>query len=234
MAEGKKKKLPIHRSPRGVLVYPWVNKPDTKFNADGEFRTKLRLPESDAATKEFIALLDLAHIDAVQQIKEELKAKGKPVKSLKIADKPYKAELNDDEEETGNIVISFKQKAKGKNKKTGEEYTRTVKLYDAKGQELKKNVYGGSEGKVGFHIVPFYTAQVGAGISLRLLAVQVLKLVEGGGGASFDDCGFEAEDGYEADPDEAPVDEDEDEEKPAKGKKSKPAEDEDEGDDADF
>jgi len=193
MTDAKRKKLPMFTAPRGVFVYPWINKPDTKFNADGEYRLKLRLSEDDAG--DIIKQLDAAHAAAVVQAKAELKAAGKPTKNIKIADKPYSAELDKETEEpTGNILISFKQKAKGKNKKTGEEFTRTVPIWDASGKnKVTKNVFGGSEGKVAYQIVPYYTAQVGAGISLRLCQVQVLKLVAGNGEQSA----FGAEEGYE-------------------------------------
>jgi len=193
MADAKRKKLPQFTSPRGVFVYPWINKPDTKFNADGEFRLKLRVSEDDAAT--IIKQLDKAHADAVVEAKAKLKAEGKPTKNMKIADKPYTLELDKETEEpTGHVLINFKQKAKGKNKTTGEEFTRTIPIWDATGKnKVTKNVFGGSEGKVAYEIQPYYTAQVGAGISLRLKQVQVLKLVAGNGEQSA----FGAEEGYE-------------------------------------
>ena len=30
-------------SPRGIAVYPWLNRPDTKFSADGDFKVTLKL-----------------------------------------------------------------------------------------------------------------------------------------------------------------------------------------------
>ena len=32
-----KQKFDTHVSPAGIAVYPWLNKPDTKFDADGVF-----------------------------------------------------------------------------------------------------------------------------------------------------------------------------------------------------
>jgi hypothetical protein len=49
--------------------------------------------------------------------------------------------------------------------------------------------------KVKFEMYQFYTALVGAGVSLRLLAVQVLDLVEYSPNGA---AGFEEADGYEA------------------------------------
>jgi len=52
--------------------------------------------------------------------------------------------------------------------------------------------------KVAFQLNPFYTAQIGAGIGLRLKAVQVIDLIEPQGG-SASSYGFGEEDGYEFD-----------------------------------
>ena len=35
-------------TPTGVAVYPHLKRPDTKFNPDGDYSVKLRLPAEDA------------------------------------------------------------------------------------------------------------------------------------------------------------------------------------------
>jgi len=35
-------------SPAGIAVFPNLNKPDTKFKADGEYKVKLRVTEDEA------------------------------------------------------------------------------------------------------------------------------------------------------------------------------------------
>jgi hypothetical protein len=59
------------------------------------------------------------------------------------------------------------------------------------------NVWSGSEMKCSAELIKYYTAIAGAGVSLRLRAVQITKLVEGGAGNAkgygFDDV----KDGYE-------------------------------------
>jgi len=58
-------------------------------------------------------------------------------------------------------------------------------------------------------MIPYYTAMAGAGVSLRLKAVQITKLVEGGAGAGAKGHGFdEIKDGYVA-PEEQPTEADE-------------------------
>ena len=55
---------------------------------------------------------------------------------------------------------------------------------------MKEQVWSGSEMKVSADMIPYYTAMAGAGVSLRLKAVQITKLVEGGAGADdvLKDC----------------------------------------------
>lgn len=48
MAETKQK-YPKHLSPRGVAIYPHLNKPDTRFKEDGEYSVKLRVAVEDFA-----------------------------------------------------------------------------------------------------------------------------------------------------------------------------------------
>ena len=56
------------------------------------------------------------------------------------------------------------------------------------------NVWGGSQIKVSAELIPYYTQMVGAGISMRLRAAQVIELVEGG--SNSEGYGFKKEDGY--------------------------------------
>jgi hypothetical protein len=79
----------------------------------------------------------------------------------------------------------------GKNKETGEEYSRKPTLFDAAGKEEDVNIGGGSKLKVA--VVPYcwYTASLGAGITLQPKAVQVLDLVTWGDGGSAQAYGFD-------------------------------------------
>ena len=55
------------------------------------------------------------------------------------------------------------------------------------------NIWGGSEVKVNGYVAPYFTSMVGAGVALRLRAVQVIQYVEGSQGAER--FGFGEEDG---------------------------------------
>lgn len=188
-------------SPRGVAMWPRLTgEPDTKFDEAGAWKTTLRLKKSDAAAQEFLEALAQRHAAAVAQAKKDNPAKAK---NLKIADRPWKDDVDEEGTETGEVLVNFKMKASGISKKDGQPWKRSPMVVDAKGHELGKaiRVGGGSQVRVAFEILPFYAPAVGAGISLRLTGVQVLELVEGGK-MDAKSLGFEEEDGYEfsADP----------------------------------
>ena len=71
-------------------------------------------------------------------------------------------------------------------------------MFDATGKPIAKDtiVWGGSEMKVSYELVPYHTTLVGAGVSLRLKAAQILKLVSGEGAAASS-YGFSKEEGFE-------------------------------------
>lgn len=169
-------------SPAGIAVYPKLEKPDTKFDANGVYSVDLDLDKA-SAEELIVKLTKVADADYAN----ECKAKGK--KSLKRADMPWK------ETEDGKIRFKFKLKAKGG---SGEkQWDQKPALFDAKGNPVANiNVGSGSTVKVAFDAAPYFTAMVGHGISLRLRAVQVIELREYIAGDNFDAFGFKATDGF--------------------------------------
>lgn len=184
----KKAKLTRYVTPKGTAQYPYLTKPDTKFNPDGEYKISLELDAADAS--EIMSFLDEQLAKSIASAKEENKGK-----KIKQGDAPYSVN-----EDTGKVTVRFKLKAKV-TPKNGDPFEQKVALFDAKGQPLgsKANIGGGSKVKVAYELIPYYTAIAGAGVSLRLRAVQVIDLVEysSGGAGTF---GFGEEDGYEAAP----------------------------------
>lgn len=177
-------------SPRGIAMYVWLTKPDTKFDKDGSFKITLRLA-ADVAKKWgaeiFKPLMDEA-LDAAK------KAAKTPALAAKIAlVKPYKIA-----EETGDYLFSFKTGAMVKQGETSKPRG-PVTVFDAKGKPvLDSKVGSGSEVKVAFTTNPYYIAKdKQAGVSLYLSAVQVLKLVEYNG-KDAKGYGFDEEDGYDS------------------------------------
>ena len=167
----------VFTTPKGIAQYPWLSKPDTKFDEEGQYKVNLILSQEDAKP-----LIQQINESFAQNLKEETKKnKGKDIKT---ANPPYSDELDDDDKPTGNIVIKFKSKA-----------IYPPAIFDAQGNVMKdSNIWGGSEIRVNGSIAPYYVPLIGAGVSLRLRAVQVIEYVEGGTG-SADRFGFEEVEG---------------------------------------
>jgi len=178
---------PSFTTPAGIAQYPWLVTPDTKFDADGVFKVNLELNAADA--QEMINLLDEQYERSMAKAK-----KDNPSKKIKAGPSPYEVD-----EDAGKVTFKFKTKAKVK-LRSGDTFDQKIALFDAKGKPLSDppNVGGGSKIKVSFQVAPYYTATVGAGLSLRMKAVQILKLVEFTGGSNASSYGFKQEDGYEA------------------------------------
>lgn len=181
-----KKKFQRLTSPEGIAVYPRLNKPDTKFDANGVYSVDLDLDPSSKEVTAFIDSLKKMHEAAY---KETCEAKGG--KKLKKADLSIKT--TDD----GLLRIKFKLKAKGGTEERS--WDQKPVLFDARGNPMVNppNIGSGSRVKVAFEVVPFFTAMVGCGLSLRLRAVQVIDLREYTPGDNFDAYGFKATDGFE-------------------------------------
>lgn len=190
MAEQKRVRAQVHTSPKGVAVFPWITKPDTRFNADGVYQTGLRLSEEDGQT--VLALVSAEHDKNLVAVKAANKGK-----KIKEADLPIQAEIDEDGNENGSYLARFKLNAQFKQ---DDKIIKTAPaIFDAKGNKIELDaLWGGSVIRVAFSMHPYYTATVGAGVSLRLRGVKALTLSAGNGGGA-DAFGFgEEEEGYEA------------------------------------
>ena len=147
--------MTTERSAWGEANFPHLNTPDTEFNSEGIYQVKLVMDKETAQD-------DIKIINNV--ITEELKKQNQlhPNKTDKFirAPLPYK-ELED-----GRIQFHFKTKFK-------------PKIVDHNLDDLDKNIWGGSIIRVNYKPVGYYVASTGLGCTLRLVAVQVKKLVEG-------------------------------------------------------
>lgn len=209
MAEKKEPSIRV-MTEKGIARFPNLTKADTKFNADGEFKTGVVLSATSA--KKIVDALTKAAQGAYDKAKEELeesietlkgeklvKAK-KALSELKLGDLPAKPVYDEDGNETGDFVLNFKMKAQRKDAKTGTVVHMKPKLFDAQGNPLPDNIdiWGGSLIKVAGTINPFYMPGTNtAGAGLRLGAVQVIELRSSGGGDASS-YGFGKEDGYTA------------------------------------
>lgn len=175
-------------TPLSKFQYPKLIEPETKFNPEGVYKVTALIDPRDAdgvATQ-----LD----ELLNRHKESLKAQA-PTTKFKLADLPWSYEEVDG---TPYFIVKAKMKASGVDR-DGRRWTSVPALFDAKGKpvtdrESLKGMWSGTVGRVSFEAQPFYQAAIGAGITLRLKAVQVISLVEGGGSA--ESYGFAEEDGW--------------------------------------
>lgn len=212
MAATKRPALEKITTPTGVLVFPKLNAPDTGPWVGAkpiyQARIKLSAEESapliarfEAAVKVLAnstkAALTQAMNDATDP-KEKVKAKEKR-KALKLmTDLCYKAAVDDQGDETGEFVFSFKMNSTYTDAK-GVIKSLSPDLFDAKGKPFDRavDIWGGSTAKVAGELNPFVSPKMEVGMSLRLKAVQIIQL-RTSGGRNADAFGFGQEDGYEA------------------------------------
>jgi hypothetical protein len=190
MANKPKEKMELLVTPIGIAVYPYLTKPDTQFDADGEFKVGLVLSAKEA--KAVMATIDKAMAGTLEKAKNENPTKAKKIKA---ANPPYTEVTDEEGQETGEIKFNFKMKAKITTK-DGTVINQRPGIFDAAGNAIMNaSIGGGTKMKVSAELVPYFTDLVGAGITLRLKAVQVIELVEYTG-KTADKFGFKAEDGY--------------------------------------
>ena len=183
-------KLKIYKgtTPKGVFKFPKLTAPDYGSkdypDPDGSYKVTLVMPKAQA--QKFIEQLQPEFDKAMEQGQEAFAklpvANRKKLGGVKAQDFYAEVYDKDTEEPTGEIEFRFKSKASG-TRKDGKEWSRTMAIFDAKGTPAKniKEIWGGTEGKVSFTASPYFVAATGTvGLSLRLEAVQVLKLVAGG------------------------------------------------------
>ena len=178
----------IVTTPKGKAVWPRIDTPDTKFDEDGVYSCKLHVSESEF--KAFEALIQ-PKLDAAY--KEECSRQGKD-KIRMAASSPLR--INDE----GDHEIYAKQKAKVHLKPKDDGTPRTLEfsiaVYDSRGNKIKAPKIGsGSTLKMQVEVNTWFVPSQGFGYTLRLRAVQVLELIEYGGGDSSFGFGAEA-DGY--------------------------------------
>lgn len=173
----------IVTTPKGKAVWPRIDTPDTKFDDDGTYSCKLHVSEGDF--KAFQAIVQ-PQVDIAYE--QECIRQGK-AKIRMAASSPLRIT------EEGDFEIYAKQKAKVHTKTKGTlEFT--IAAVDSQGKKIGMPKIGsGSILKMAVEVNTWFVPSQGFGYTLRLRAVQILDLVEyGGGGSSF---GFGAEaDGY--------------------------------------
>ncbi len=170
--------------PKAPLVYPALSRPDTKFDPLGTYKADVKLTAAEAKPI---------------QAKLQARAKAHTGKALKATENSlWKNEVDDDGNETGNVIFSIRVKNKV-GKKDGKTWDRRPMLIDAKKKPVDCNPWGGTIARVQAEI---YEWEFGGkkGVSLQPIVVQIIDLVTGEGREA--DLGeFDEEDGYSDDGD---------------------------------
>lgn len=135
-------------SPSGTAMYPWLNTPDTQFDATGQYKCNLRMTPEQAKPL----------IDQVKQVAND--TFGAKAKSAKL---PFK-----NDEETGDVILITKSKYKPK---FVDSQGATI------GDHSVPQIFGGSELKLAGSMYP-YNAGGSIGVSMQLGAVQVINVAE--------------------------------------------------------
>lgn len=173
-------------TPKGLAQYPSIKTPDTKFNPEGDYKVNLVM-EDDEKTNSLVSKLEAVLEDFYENddnVKQAL-SKGRKVVTQDIYEK----------DEEGRIVMKFKQKAVI-TKKDGSKIPVKIRQFDSKGKPIDVNIGRDSVIKASFTANPYYMPSTRTcGLSLRLLAVQVISLNEFGD-SSASSYGFEEEEGY--------------------------------------
>ena len=177
-------------TPRGTAL--WCNnvEPQRKFNPAGDLTTSLVLDPNDVEVKDFIKILEDLRDVAYNQTVESLgPAKGKQVKKRDV----YQEDTDRDGNATDNILVKLKLSNVDIKREEGKQHTITT--VDAKKNPIKypPKIGNGSVIRCAGFANPYYMASTKeVGISMIWSKVQIIDLVEIGGGDSFG-----TEDGYE-------------------------------------
>lgn len=176
-------------SPVGIARWPRLSEPDTKFDKDGVYKVDLIVNGDDA--KEMVSTIHRVLDTHMNEIKRQ-----KPNWKKKVGNLPFTEEVDDQGNETGNMVFKFKLRAIGI---SGEDrWEQRPIVIDSQKTPMDMNevrVGQGSKIRVGCEVVPYMSPMVGAGVSLRLKMVQVVELREAS--TSIDaDWGFDVVEGF--------------------------------------
>lgn len=200
MSEQDQKRVPFKNSPTGVADHPWVNKPDTMYNADGVYKVNLQVtgPEGMALKEALDADVD----KAFDELTADLPANKRKDWTKQY---PYEALTDDKGETTGVIEFHFRQNAII-NLPDGEKKPVKIGIFTAKdAPEPDAKIYSGSKLRVRFK--PRYIKVASAkkaGLRLDFIAVQIIELVTRQ--RDPNSGGFGATEGYQGSGDESAAD----------------------------
>lgn len=222
----KRNEYPLLYTPKGDVAWSSIAEADYEYKPDeGEFHIRVRFdpedPGLDPLREAAEEILQEAYADMKARLKKE--KKGALLNKLHLKEDVIPEEIDRESgQPTGKVVIRAGMKHKvtpktGKN--AGKTFTFKPDVFDAKTNRLKSppQIGRGSEVKVALRPMEYFMPKDGEmGISWKLEAVQIIRLVQGGSrdAASYgfgeeegdtlrDTGGFDDEgDGYEAEDDD--------------------------------
>lgn len=197
----KKQRYPQITTPEVALIFPRLFTPDNKYvKPDGEYHTKFAL-EAGEEFDAFIAKLEEVRDTYLKDNPDEVKPAK--LKKAKLADL-FEEECDDEGEETGRMIMRAKLKAVVKTKT--KSWKQKPMVFDASANQISEeiSVWTGTKAKLALELFPYFMeSSKEVGVSLRLKAVQIIELVDGGGDRDAGSYGFGETDGYTAPASEA-------------------------------
>jgi hypothetical protein len=179
-------------TPKGTAVWPKLNTPDTKFNVDGEYSVKIRLPVADSQDL-------IKQLEGLRDEYQAAQSKTEPKVARYDVAPVYETEEDDNGDVTGFVLFKFKQNAKIKLRNGGTR-DMSVPIYDSNKAPTKTEVTGGSIIRVAANVFCYaMPSSKKVGVSLRPTGVQIIELAAGFGGDADALAMFDKEDGFVAD-----------------------------------
>ena len=174
------KRYPTYTTPRGVLLFPHLNKPrDYKGNQKFAYDTSFILEgeEADALRKQVDELMD-------QSAREH---------ANKLADPPYRQHTGENEHPVeGAFEFRFKISAEIKTK-SGEIWHRKPAIFDRFGVPITdRHVGSGTTAQIKYQAY-FWNTGRECGVTLQPVALMVFDLIEEGSHRSARDWGFDVQ-----------------------------------------
>ncbi|AHI30264.1 hypothetical protein [Marinobacter similis] len=175
-------KFKFKTTPKGVANYPWLTRPDTKYDEEGEYKVNLVCPLNEESQ---------AFIDFVE---EEYKRHVEITKAQLGGKKPKEEDLGYDvNQDDGTVTFKIKMKRFGG--KGEKRFEKNIAFFDATGTPIKGEltIKPGAELKISCRLFTWYVAPK-VGLRMEPAAVQVISLGNGTGvnGSRY---GFEEEEG---------------------------------------
>ena len=160
-------------------VWTHLQEPDTHFDDVGWYKITFRMSEPEGIK------LNSQLTKLLEDYKKSLEVEGKSIRSVN----PCEGKKITEDDGTITYEYSAKLRPYFKSKKDGSRITQRPKVLDAQLKPMGEMVGRGSDVKVNFKVVP-YNTPMATGITLRLVAVQVINLVQVGTMSSNEGHGF--------------------------------------------